>query len=147
MQALSQLSYSPTKAGTLRAGQNPVKALGSSYYACEIIGLASPARSESGTAPTSDLTMSHRRSSRSFAQIHHSPCRRHRQRSATSSRLKNHSITAAVRTPRAADEALRVLRLEQGKGTQPSRNAYIIAKFCLMETAPFRQYICWYKRV
>ena len=49
MQALSQLSYSPTKAGTLRAGQNPVKALSSSYYAFEIIGLAVPARCEFGT--------------------------------------------------------------------------------------------------
>ncbi len=67
MQALSQLSYSPTKAGTVRAGHNPVKALGSSYYACEIIGLASPRRSESGTAPTSGLIMSHRRPPRSFA--------------------------------------------------------------------------------
>ncbi len=42
MQALSQLSYSPTEAGTLRAGHNPVKVLGSWYYASEIIGLTSP---------------------------------------------------------------------------------------------------------
>ncbi len=42
MQALSQLSYSPTEAGTLRAGHNPVKALGSWYYAFEIIGLGEP---------------------------------------------------------------------------------------------------------
>ncbi len=42
MQALSQLSYSPTKAGTLRGGQNPVKVVSSPYYAFEIIGLGEP---------------------------------------------------------------------------------------------------------
>ena len=52
MQALSQLSYSPTKAGTLRGGQNPVKVVCSWYYAFEFIGLASPVRSESGTGLT-----------------------------------------------------------------------------------------------
>ncbi len=54
MQALSQLSYSPTEAGTLRAGHNPVKALGSWYYACEIISLANALISESGTTMMRD---------------------------------------------------------------------------------------------
>ncbi len=65
MQALSQLSYSPTKAGTLRGGQNPVKALSSSYYAFEIIGLASPARSESGTGLPGGFTQQGRKPTRS----------------------------------------------------------------------------------
>ena len=68
MQALSQLSYSPTEAGTLRAGHNPVKALGSWYYACEIIGLASPARSESGSGLTSGFTPPPRESSRTIRE-------------------------------------------------------------------------------
>ncbi len=69
MQALSQLSYSPTEAGTLRAVHNPVKALGSWYYACEIIGLASPARSEFGTGLTSDRKRPGCKSSRSICAI------------------------------------------------------------------------------
>ncbi len=69
MQALSQLSYSPTEAGTLRAGHNPVKALGSSYYACEIIGLTSLARSETGTGLTSGFTRPWPESSRSIRAI------------------------------------------------------------------------------
>ena len=69
MQALSQLSYSPTKAGTLRGGQNPVKALSSSYYAFEIIGLASPVRSESCTELPSGFTRPRHKPSRSICAI------------------------------------------------------------------------------
>ncbi len=54
------------KAGTLRGGQNPVKALSSSYYAFEIIGLASPARSESGIRRTNGFTRPRRKPSRSI---------------------------------------------------------------------------------
>ncbi len=69
MQALSQLSYSPTKAGTLRGGQNLVKALGHSYYAFKIIGLASPARSESGIGLTIGFTRPGNKPMRSIRAI------------------------------------------------------------------------------
>ncbi len=147
MQALSQLSYSPTKAGTLRAGRNPVKALSCSYYAFEIIGLASPARSESGAGPASAFTRPDRKPTHSIYAIPPFTQPQLRATISASSRLKNDSITVAMRTPRAADEALPGFQREQGIHNQLSCSAYIIATFPLMETAPSRPYFCWYKQL
>ena len=105
MQALSQLSYSPTKAGTLRGGQNPVKALISSYYAFEIIGLASTVRSESGTGLTSSFTRPDCKPSRSICTIPPFTQPSYDQRFPTSSHSENDLINVATRASRAADEA------------------------------------------